>query len=139
MNWMVTLCILLLSTAHLQAQESPVEVPQIGIRVDLRSTVEIEGVKITFLEVLEDSRCPKDVTCIWEGRVRAFVRIETPGEAPVEKEVIIGKTLQNESANKTLAVTSDFRLAGLNVLPYPETAAGEKGPYTLLVVKQKLQ
>jgi hypothetical protein len=36
-----------------------------------------EDLHIKFVEVSEDSRCPKDVTCIWEGRVTAVVEIST--------------------------------------------------------------
>jgi len=42
-------------------------------------TVSITGeeLEIEFIEVVEDSRCPEDVTCIWEGRARCSVRITT--------------------------------------------------------------
>ncbi len=35
------------------------------------------GVGIFPLEVLEDSRCPLDVECVWAGRVRVSVRIHS--------------------------------------------------------------
>ena len=34
-----------------------------------------EDLRMKFVEVSEDSRCPKDVTCIWEGRVTAVIEI----------------------------------------------------------------
>jgi hypothetical protein len=40
-----------------------------------------EDLDIKFVEVSEDSRCPKDVTCIWEGRVTAVVEISTGGSS----------------------------------------------------------
>jgi hypothetical protein len=33
------------------------------------------GVKIRFVAVTEDSRCPKDTTCIWAGEVKAQIDI----------------------------------------------------------------
>ncbi|MFC1902161.1 DUF3221 domain-containing protein [Chloroflexota bacterium] len=38
-----------------------------------------EDLEIKFVEVSEDSRCAKGVTCIWEGRVTALVEISTDG------------------------------------------------------------
>ncbi|WP_147395402.1 hypothetical protein [Altericroceibacterium spongiae] len=39
-------------------------------------TVYVDGPQVTPLEVLEDSRCPKDVQCIQAGQVRLKVRID---------------------------------------------------------------
>ena len=43
----------------------------IGQSVSIRG----EELQIKFLEVVEDSRCPEGVTCIWEGRVSCLVEI----------------------------------------------------------------
>lgn len=136
MKWTIPIGLILLTITQIQAQETPLEAPQIAIRVALEQTVEVDGVKITFLEVLEDSRCPKDVTCIWEGRVRVLVGVETPGEPSLEKEMIFGKTLQDEPQETMLIVTENFSLKGLSVVPYPESATGEKDPYALLIRKE---
>jgi len=44
-------------------------------------SVEIAGedLSITFEDVIEDSRCPKDVECIWEGRAVIALRITKAG------------------------------------------------------------
>jgi hypothetical protein len=34
-----------------------------------------ENLKIGFEDVIGDSRCPLDVTCIWEGRVNILVQL----------------------------------------------------------------
>lgn len=41
---------------------------------------EVEGkkVSVTFIKVLEDSRCPKDVVCIWEGQARLQFSVSIP-------------------------------------------------------------
>lgn len=42
--------------------------------------VNVGGPRVTPLEVLEDSRCPAGVACVWAGRVRISARITTgPG------------------------------------------------------------
>ncbi len=53
------------------------------------------NVTITPLEVLDDSRCPTDVQCIWAGTVKVRATVTTPGSTgeetmeighPVEKD-----------------------------------------------------
>ncbi len=38
-------------------------------------TAEVRGTRIEFWNVAEDSRCPTDVQCVWEGRVRIELRL----------------------------------------------------------------
>jgi len=40
-----------------------------------------EDIDMKFVEVSEDSRCPKDVTCVWEGRATAIVEISMDGSS----------------------------------------------------------
>lgn len=44
------------------------------IKVKFGETVSYEDLKFYFYDI-EDSRCPSDVTCIWEGQVWAMIRI----------------------------------------------------------------
>lgn len=56
------------------------------------------GVRITPLEVLEDSRCPTDVTCIQAGTVRVRASVESGGSTS-ESVFILGivETRENET------------------------------------------
>ena len=47
--------------------------PMVTARIG--ETVQVHGVRLRPLQVLEDSRCPQKVTCVWAGRVRLSVRI----------------------------------------------------------------
>ena len=88
-------------------------------------TAEITGenLSMTFLEVVEDSRCPKNVTCIWAGRVSAVVEIKDGG--PVYKMVLTEPGLTDTSSRETYQGYS----LSFHVTPYPEAgkkiAAGE--------------
>ncbi len=42
--------------------------------------VRLGVIRIRPLELIEDSRCPLDVTCVWAGRVRLRVAVSTVGE-----------------------------------------------------------
>lgn len=45
----------------------------------LGQTASVEGPRITPLSLIEDSRCPARVTCVWAGQVRVTVRVPTGG------------------------------------------------------------
>ena len=38
-----------------------------------------QALKIQFLSLLEDSRCPSDVLCAWAGNVTVVIRVWAPG------------------------------------------------------------
>ncbi len=44
------------------------------LEIKFGETVSYEDLKLYFYDV-EDSRCPSDVTCIWEGKVSAMIHI----------------------------------------------------------------
>eukprot|EP00657_Telonema_sp_P-1_P004455 TRINITY_DN20311_c0_g1_i1.p1 TRINITY_DN20311_c0_g1~~TRINITY_DN20311_c0_g1_i1.p1 ORF type:complete len:118 (-),score=31.44 TRINITY_DN20311_c0_g1_i1:150-503(-) len=56
-------------------QDSPTQAPKIAIKVTKGETITLDGIKIKFAEVLEDSRCPTNVNCIWAGRAKVKVEV----------------------------------------------------------------
>jgi hypothetical protein len=65
--------------AAIEAAEAPFRVPG-NFTPRLNETVQMLDVRVTPLEVLEDSRCPIDATCVWAGRVRVRVAVSGMGE-----------------------------------------------------------
>ena len=43
-------------------------------------TIKDHGIKLKFVDVLDDSRCPSDVECIWEGTVSLMINIQYDSE-----------------------------------------------------------
>ena len=41
--------------------------------------LESSPVKIRFVQVVEDSRCPTDVTCVWAGNAKVRVEVDSAG------------------------------------------------------------
>ncbi len=54
-----------------------------------------EKISVTFEQVLEDSRCPVDVTCIWAGLAQVSLRIAVSGQ---EKELSLSTSPPENSA-----------------------------------------
>lgn len=69
--------------AQLDAIEGPFQVPG-TVTARLGQEVQIGDVRVRPLELIEDSRCPLDVTCVWAGRVRVKVAVSGAGEPVME-------------------------------------------------------
>lgn len=59
-----------------------------GTVAALNERILTNGVYITPLQVIEDSRCPTDVQCIQAGTVRVKVKLEGPGGTQIETMTI---------------------------------------------------
>lgn len=85
------------------------------LNVGQRAVVQDEDLKIGFLDVVSDSRCPHDVTCIWEGEAGCLVEVTTGNLAP-QKLVLTQPGLTDQSAVQDYVnFTFAFRIE-----PYPE-------------------
>ena len=91
---------------------------EFSLAIGQTASITGEDMEVTFLDVIEDSRCPKDVVCVWEGRVTCSVEFRQPGQA--SKTVMLTQQgLTDEAAVETF---QGYRIA-FQVNPYPEEAA----------------
>jgi hypothetical protein len=92
-----------------------------------------ENLEITFLKVVEDSRCPTGVQCIWEGRARSLVSFVSNNKTEVE---LTEPGLTDSPYQYTFR---DYWII-FHLLPYPE--AGKEitaDQYRLLMSVSKLK
>ena len=76
------------------------------------------GKTIRFKEVVVDSRCPSDVTCIRAGEAKILIEIFRNGNLVGEE--IISTQSQNFSLAKFFQ--GNFSLDAVALLPYPKTS-----------------
>lgn len=69
-----------------------------------------DGLRVTFLAVTDDSRCPKDAVCVWAGQVAVEVTAGDGGEK---------RSLKPDEA----ATVDGYRLRHVRVEPYPASDA----------------
>jgi len=110
MNIKLLLCVpLLLLMSNCKTQTSQPETATVTgttVKIGLDKQVKIPNSKVTlkFKELMEDSRCPVDVTCVWEGL------------AIVNVEAVSGSTNQNfQVATRDFIqknVTNSFSFSG---------------------------
>src|SRR6267143_24085 len=48
---------------------------QFQLKVNQTTSLESDSIKIKLLNVTADSRCPSDVTCVWQGEAKISVNI----------------------------------------------------------------
>jgi len=79
-----------------------------------QQTMEIlaENLSITFLQVIGDSRCASDVTCVWAGMVSLKFKVSKDQQNEI--------TL-NTHDNNTAAIFDKYQIQLIDVKPYPVT------------------
>jgi hypothetical protein len=94
--------------------------------------VSVEGLKISFETVAEDSRCPVDVTCVWAGNAKVILKLSKTGRRPARINLNTGL-----EPKQKLYYGYDIKLVKLS----PRSKKGEKikmGDYVAtLVVTRK--
>lgn len=79
----------------------------------LGKPVRMDGISLRFTKVVEDSRCPKNVTCVWQGAATVALTALV-GEVPTELTLA---TAPAEAASKRVGV---YRIELLDLAPYPD-------------------
>lgn len=77
------------------------------------------GLEVTLSTVLEDSRCPTDVVCVWEGRARILVRVEGAGPGAVALELTLPGTESTPSSGRV----GEYVVVFHSLDPHPTSTA----------------
>jgi hypothetical protein len=98
------------------------------IKVGRRVTFERDSLRIKFVAVLNDSRCPKDVTCVWAGNAEVLLEVSTGvGRGKRSLKLNTNGNGQNSQEGKY----QRFRVKLLELSPYPQSGRKiEAGEYT---------
>jgi hypothetical protein len=60
------------------------------LKINQEATIEGEGLAVAFESVLQDSRCPEGVDCIWAGNAKIKIRLSKQTQAPGAVELNTG-------------------------------------------------
>ena len=112
------LLILLIFSSSLILKEKLV---QHSTSVELKTGEEaiIGGLVIKFKEVLSDSRCPKEVTCIWAGEAKVLVALYRDDRLLGEEILTFANEFSNVSRLENYKSEMDS-LVGGSLKPYPK-------------------
>jgi len=56
---------------------------KVSVQVGKSATESHSKIKVEFVEMVEDSRCPKDVNCVWAGNAKIKVKVTKGGNSKV--------------------------------------------------------
>jgi hypothetical protein len=79
-----------------------------------------ENLRLRFTEVLDDSRCPAQVDCVWTGQARIAIVVRPEGREPTTVEFTTSPAL---SQNKDTAEVDGYTIWLRSLDPYPQTTA----------------
>ena len=102
------------------------------LKVGQTAVIQDEEFEIQFWNLPEDSRCPSDVICVWEGQVRIVLRAGKTGDEKQQVEV----TDRAGHPDLARARLEDYLIDLIALQPYPvstETIALEDYVITLVV------
>jgi hypothetical protein len=119
---------------QLAAQHDKVLPPQIGTGISLGGQIAIEGYTIGFEQVVEDSRCPTNVDCVWAGQAVVKVSIGSPDGTQQLKELSFKAGYQDKKQFPIIVTTEGFSIRALALKPYPEDP-GVPMEYKLVVAR----
>lgn len=106
------------------------------VSLDIRQekTVPAFGIKIKFLGVLEDSRCPEGRECVWAGNAKVRIAVWTGRQKPVVLEV--NSTLKPQVVNYG---RYEIRLAALDPKPTADNGKPSANDYVATVTIRRLE
>ncbi len=86
----------------------PVIVPTSSTTVGLNQQIMLNGIRITPLAVIEDSRCPTDVQCIQAGTVKVSIMLES-GSIKQPANTTLGSSVSFMNKNVKLTAVTPSR------------------------------
>jgi hypothetical protein len=105
--------------------------------IDFGQTIEIksENLKIQFLNVLDDSRCPSDVQCIWAGQAKVVLDIHKDDQKNLGNYEFVVSAGDSPVQNR-----EGYSVKLVRLEPYPvSTKTIEKSEYKInLIVSKKM-
>ena len=93
--------------------QNPVLGSSFNLRYAEHSTLAGENLTLTFVQVLEESRCPAGVQCIWEGNAKVGVKAEKPPSRAATLELNTSGRYDRE------ATYQGYKVQLLQVVPHP--------------------
>ena len=96
-----------------------VEAPRIVTKLQFGKSYQLEELELKFVEVLQDSRCPKNVNCVWAGEVVVLIDVFEKGIKSDQKKLTLSPTSQLQNLLGNLFTSESLTISGFNVLPYP--------------------
>ena len=115
------------STAKIEAKLGQ----EFSLCIGATANITGENISLKFLELIGDSRCPKNVTCVWRGEARCMLEISKPNVTSSASQLEI--TTFGLSGQPATVMYEAYKIA-FRVEPYPEAGKSiAKSDYRLVM------
>ncbi len=88
---------------------------QFQLKVGQTASIESKNIKLRFLNVTEDSRCPADAVCVWEGQVTVLLNLMHNDEELGDFDL----TIRGGDKNLAIKTFDGYSIQLMKVDPYP--------------------
>src|SRR3990172_3791826 len=83
------------------------------LQINQSAEIKSEDITVTFLNVTSDSRCPSDVTCIWQGQAGIEIDVQKG-----EEESIVSLSIGGDSSPEE-SIFNSYLIQLVYLIPYP--------------------
>ena len=101
------------------------------IGINEKTTIPNSKISLEFKEIVEDSRCPVDVTCVWEGI--AIVNMDATNGNQKTNFQISNQNLEDKNITRSISV-SGYKITWQQLKPQP--GGKEETPFVTLQYKK---
>ena len=127
MNKILLITIIICSSLFANAQKQDTIHVVSTVKIDVAKTAQIdEDFAIELVEVISDSRCPKNVQCIRAGEAIVLVNVYKNGKVERQEKVTIYPATTQENVLQILSSKLTKKIT-INLFPYP-TGTGKIEP-----------
>ncbi len=108
------------------------------LKVGESKTLSPDNTQIGFQQVVSDSRCPREVICVWAGRgdIRLWLKPQL-GDSAFADIFISGTTSAADTCCHESTTALGYKITLLQLEPYPETTPASDYRALLKVTRQK--
>lgn len=132
-NGSICHCVPVKEASHKEASQTAVPGQSFKIKYGQELTVKGQNLKVKFDALLDDSRCPSDVKCVWEGDAKILISVRRANAGASKIELHTSPNFKQAGKYQRYVV----KLVSLD--PYPKTRGEKKqSDYvaTLLITKE---
>lgn len=102
------------------------------VRLGSRVSIEHEGLTVAFSSLLEDSRCPQGVTCVWAGNGKVLLRLSKAGKRAALMRLNTGLDPKQDAYRGY-----DVKLVNLSPYPKKDIRIKKRDYVATLIVTKK--
>ncbi len=116
--FIITFFLTALGTAQ-DSTKVKAETPRIVSKLQLGKLMHFDTVDIKFVEVVTDSRCPKNVNCVWAGEATVLVDVFKNGEKIGQKKLTFDSSSKLKDQFANIFASEGLNVTGHDLSPYP--------------------